>query len=83
MDTKLTLTIEQSLIKKAKRYAQSKGRSLSDLVESYFKILAEENSGDNEIELTPAVKSLLGSFKAPEDFDYKKILQEEIIKKHG
>lgn len=83
MNAKLTLTIEESLVKKAKRYAQAKKRSLSDLVENYFRILAEEGAGDEDIELTPAVRSLMGSFKAPEDFDYKKVLQEEIVKRHG
>ncbi len=37
MNKKLTLTIEQELISRAKKYAKDKGRSLSDLVENYFK----------------------------------------------
>ena len=39
MKTKLTLTIEHTLIKKAKEYAKGKGRSLSDIVENYFKAI--------------------------------------------
>ncbi len=39
MTTKLTLTIEQDVIKTAKIYAQKKGRSLSDLIENYLKTL--------------------------------------------
>ncbi len=35
MRTKLTLTINKDIIESAKRYAQSKGRSLPDLVENY------------------------------------------------
>lgn len=42
-----------------------------------------ENSKDDEMELTPAVKLLLGSIKALVDFDYKRLLQEEIVKKYG
>ena len=42
MNTKLTLSIEQSLIEKAKRYAKGKGRSLSDIVENYLKIITRE-----------------------------------------
>ena len=34
MTTKLTLTIEQHIIEKAKVYAKSKGRSLSDIIEN-------------------------------------------------
>lgn len=84
MDTKLTLTVEKELIEKAKQYAKEKGRSLSDLVESYFKLItAQSNSNETEdSEISPFVKSLQGSFEAPNDFDYKKILQEELTKKH-
>ena len=81
MDTKLTLTIEQNLIARAKDYARDQGRSLSDLVENYFKLLlSDDYTSENEI--SSVVKELRGSFQAPEDFDYKKALQEEIIKKH-
>jgi hypothetical protein len=81
MKTKLTLTIEQSLIEKAKRYAKGKGRSLSDIVENYLKvIIKEENS--KVIDSTPIATSLRGSFKAPKDFDYKKELSKVLSKKY-
>lgn len=76
MTTKLTLTLDDKVIQGAKRYAKIKGRSVSELVESYFKSLSDLNS-DNSEELTPSVKSLMGSFKAPRNFDYKKILRDE------
>ena len=34
MNTKLTLTIEQDVIEKAKKYAKDKVRSLSSLIEN-------------------------------------------------
>jgi hypothetical protein len=76
MTTKLTLTLDDKVIKGAKRYARTKGRSVSELVESYFKSLTESGD-DGPEELTSSVKSLMGSFKAPKDFDYKKVLQNE------
>lgn len=76
MTTKLTLTLDDKVIKRAKKYARAKGRSVSELVESYFRSLTEGSSEPID-ELTPSVKSLLGSFKAPKDFDYNKILREE------
>ncbi len=82
MNTKLTLTIEQELISRAKKYAKDKGRSLSDLVENYFKILTKSTES-NKFEITPEVKSLMGAFKLPDNFDYKEELKEEIYKKHG
>ena len=81
MNTKLTLTIEETVIVKAKRYATSKGRSLSDIIENYLKVITEEESID-KAELTPLVKSLKGSFKAPENLDYKKELTKRLSEKY-
>ena len=81
MSTKLTLTIEKSVIEKAKKYARTRERSLSDLIENYLKALTKEDPINKE-ELTPTVKSLKGSFKMPKDFDYKKDLTEELSKKY-
>jgi hypothetical protein len=81
MTTKLTLTLDDKVIRKAKRYAKAEGRSVSELVESYFKSLTRsEDPQPNE--LSPSVKSLMGSFKAPKDFNYKDILQREKLRKH-
>lgn len=81
MITKLTLTIEKSVIEKAKKYAKQKERSLSDLIENYLKAITDEQR-DEEIELTPIVKSLKGSFKAPKDFDYKEELTKALAEKY-
>lgn len=81
MNTKLTLTIQQSVIQKAKKYASAKGRSLSDIIENYLKIITNESEEKN-IELTPTVKSLKGSFKAPENLDYKKELTKRLTEKY-
>ena len=80
MNTKLTLTIEQSVIEKAKKYAKKKGRSLSDIVENYLKAVTAEQSKDEDV--TPIVNSLRGSFKAPKSFDYKKELSDALYKKY-
>jgi hypothetical protein len=81
MDTKLTLNMDKDIARKAKIYARSKGRSLSDLVEHYLRFLTREVEQD-ESELSPEVKSLMGSLKLPEDFDYKKELKESLHKKY-
>ena len=70
MNAKLTLNVDKEIARKAKLYARSKGRSLSDLVEDYFRFLTREMELP-ELEISPKVKSLLGSIKVPEDFDYK------------
>jgi hypothetical protein len=81
MSTKLTLTLDQSIIESAKSYAKGKGRSLSDIVENYLKTISREQT-KSEIEITPVVKSLRGSFKAPGDFDYKKELAKGLAEKY-
>ncbi|MEM7660505.1 MAG: DUF6364 family protein, partial [Bacteroidota bacterium] len=60
MNTKLTLTIEKSVIEKAKAYAKKSGRSLSDLIESYLLRLVSES--DLVTETVPEeFKDLFGS----------------------
>ena len=81
MDTKLTLNVDKEIVGKAKKYAKSKGRSLSDLVEDYLKFLTRQMETDT-IKISPKVKSLLGSIKVPDGFDYKKELSERLNEKY-
>ena len=81
MNTKLTLTIEQTIIEKAKKYAHGKGRSLSDIVENYLKAITKEDNNES-IELTPIIQSLKGTFKAPKNFEYKKELSKRLTEKY-
>lgn len=81
MNTKLTLSIEQKIIRKAKEYAKERNRSLSDIVEDYLKMLTEEEK-TKSVRNGSIVESLKGSFKIPADVDYKKELQKELAKKH-
>ncbi len=81
MNTKLTLTIEHTIIEKAKKYANVKGRSLSNIIENYLKAITKEDNVENT-ELTPIVKSLKGTFKAPKNIDYKKELSKRLTEKY-
>lgn len=81
--TKLTLTINQSIVEKAKRYAFNENRSLSELIEHYLKALVSSNNEDEKTnQLSPTFKSLKGSFKLPVDFDYKKELTNRLSEKY-
>ena len=77
MTTKLTLTLEQHIIEKAKEYAKKRGRSLSDIIENYLKVVVTEKA-DFETETAPITKSLKGSFKKPSDFDLQKAINYQI-----
>ena len=81
MDAKLTLTIEQSVIEKAKRYAREEERSLSDLIENYLKAITKEAKVETS-KGTPIVQSLKSSFKMPQNFDYQRELTESLSKKY-
>lgn len=84
MNTKLTLTLKKEVIEQAKKYAAEKGRSLSEMVENYFKYLTEIKQEEKKRQdLSPRVKYLRGIIKVPHNFDYKKVLEEERMKKHG
>src|SRR5690606_22258528 len=83
MNTKLTLTIEQEVIKRAKEYAKSRNRSLSDIIENYLKSLTKEEQKEHSKNLNPVVNSLKGSFKIPKkDMDYKKELRKRLNEKY-
>jgi len=81
MNTKLTLTIKKEVIQKANKYAKQKKQSLSDIIENYLKAITRDVVNE-EIEMTPLVKSLKGSFKAPIDFDYKIELTDVLSDKY-
>jgi len=80
MTTKLTLTVEADVIKKAKSYAKQTGRSLSALIEKYLETLTEENRETKQI--SPKLKKLVGSVKLSSNFDEKKELGAYFESKH-
>ena len=68
MNTKLTLSIEQRVIEKAKQYAKNSNRSLSEIIQSYLEIITTDKSENLDEELN----SIRGSISLNDDFDLKK-----------
>ena len=83
MNTKLTLTLEKEIIEEAKKYASAKGKSLSEMVENYFRYITEFKPDNKKIKLSSKSEALRGIVKVDADFDYKKNLDEEKSKKYG
>lgn len=81
MNTKLTLTIEEAVVVRAKQYAKMQGRSLSDLIENYLKAITQAEAKTSRT--TPITDALRGSIKDPGVKDYKSLLTEELEKKYG
>ena len=80
MTTKLTLTIDDSVIAIAKKYAKQNGKSLSDIVENYLMSLSSK--GNTEENISPSILKLMGSIELPDNFDYKKELTKGLAKKN-
>lgn len=80
MTTKLTLTIDDSVISDAKKYAKKKGKSLSKIVENYLMTLTAKESKEETI--SPRILKLMGVIELHEDFVYKKALTGGLAKKY-
>ena len=72
MDTKLTLSIDEAVIKKAKEFAKKNHTSLSQLFENYLSNLTNKQKDNDKEEISPLVKGLSGVLKVPANFDPKK-----------
>ena len=84
MDAKLTLKLDKFVIDRAKEYASSHKKSLSRMIESYLKSLLDKDSPDSEddIEISPFIKSMQTGIKIPADFDYKKVYGDYLNEKY-
>jgi formiminotetrahydrofolate cyclodeaminase len=79
MTTKLTLTVEKSIIVRAKLYAKDTGRSLSELIENYLETITQERG---EERLSPKLNKIVGAVKLPKNFDQEKELRSYFESKH-
>jgi hypothetical protein len=77
MATKLTLTIDRNIIKKAKTFAQQKNKSVSRIVEEYLNNISSGNT-PREFSKTldaPITDSLVGMF-SDDGREYKDLLDD-------
>ena len=76
MQTKLTLRLEDQLIEHAKSYAAQAGKSVSQVVADYFKVLTSEKNtpASPSAPITQSLRGLLRPSKIDEK-DYKKYLE--------
>jgi hypothetical protein len=81
MDTKLTLKLDRDVIEQAKRYAERRGRSLSEMVESYFAGLIR--SDEVRSEPTGVVAELAGLLRGVEIDDSKEGYAEYLAAKYS
>ena len=73
---KLTLSVDERVIARAKRYAQARGTSVSGLVEQLLDLAA--SSGPADADLPPPVLSRLrGTLKRAGVEDYRRYLERK------
>ncbi len=85
MDVKLTLKLDKFVIDRAKEYATTHKRSLSRIIESYLQSLAIQNDSKNsneDIQISPFVKSMSSGVHIPADLDYKKEYSDYLTEKY-
>lgn len=83
MNTKLTLSVNQSVVEEAKKYAKASGKSLSNIVEEYLKSLSNFEQPDKKKATLKIIKELKGSVKLPEDDkSYKELLEDALLAKY-
>jgi hypothetical protein len=80
MQTKLTLRLEEKLIRRAKRYARRSGRSVSQLVADYFALLEQDDPARQE-PVPPTVTALRGLLRGStvDEADYR----QHLLERHG
>lgn len=78
MQTKLTLRLDDELIEEAKSYAGRMGKSVSQIVADYFRVLAADKvaSPPPSAPITESLHGLLKGAKIGEG-DYRKYLEEK------
>ena len=78
MNTKLTLRLDDALIRSAKAHAGESGRSVSRLVADFFALIAADDAARGG-EVTPRVQSLRGVLAGSglDVADYRRHLEEK------
>jgi len=72
--SKLTLSVDESVIERAKRYAKRRGSSVSQLVEEYLDFLSKPPKSPAE---TPILRALRGTLKHADIDQYKRYLSRK------
>ncbi|MFQ5853725.1 MAG: DUF6364 family protein [Candidatus Binatia bacterium] len=80
MQTKLTLRLDEELIRRAKSFAKGNGKSVSQMVANYFALL-EEQPQERDLRLTPIVRSLKGALRGADVSaeDYRHRLEDKYL----
>ena len=80
MNTKLTLNIEDSVIRKAKAFARSRNRSLSKLVEQYLGFVTDSTAISPAI--SDRIRAISDSLQIDPELNYDDLKQQYLQEKY-
>ena len=81
MNTKLTLSLDKSVIVRAKDYAKEHQVSLSKLIESYLSLIIRQESAE-ELEISPQLKNIGFDIDLDSSLNFKEDYGDYLSKKH-
>jgi len=79
--TKLTLSIDEAVVDKAKRIAQANKTSVSALFSQFVESMAGQRA--RRARIGPLTRKLSGILELPPEKDYKELLTEALMDKYG
>ncbi len=80
MKTKLTLTIDEDILEKGKRYVKEQGISISSFLEGSIRAVLQPK--DENAEGSDFINSIPKNYGIPDDFDWKAEKAERLAKKY-
>jgi Family of unknown function (DUF6364) len=80
MTTKLTLSVERRVVQKAKKYARTHKKSLSEMVTNYLDYISSQ--GDELSDIDPEVLEASGHIRPGKNVDVKELRYQYLKEKY-
>jgi post-segregation antitoxin (ccd killing protein) len=81
--TKLTLSVDEKLIEKAKKIARQRGTNVSTLFSQYIETLAQQSQADQKpASLPPVTQSAVGIAELPRGASYREVIGKAIARRY-
>ena len=79
--SKLTLSVDQAVIDRAKEIARANGTSVSAMFSQFVRSMDSRKSSD--LKIGPLTRKLTGIAKLPPGKDYREVLTDALYEKYG
>ena len=78
--TKLTLSVDERVLREAKRLAKRRGTSVSAMFSHFVRAAADQ--GQNRRRLGPLTRKASGMARLPKGKTYRRVLEDALLGKH-